>query len=359
MILNNSTNCNVGVVTGSYNCWGGGYATFRVANTNGSTYCEGVHSRNSGRGFFSVSGSHDCTVGWVDIATTTSQCIFLEDATNTHVLCGVVSGGNPNCQEVRTSGCSINVEGCGGSNCGGSSTTNGTINGTYSIIASHSDKALDTYDWGTTDGTNIAQWSYWGGEAQQFNISTVDGIWHKITPVIATSKAFDVNEISTADGANIQIWEYWSGYGQQFRFQSAGTGVWRIINRNSEKCLDVEGASSSDGANVIQWTCISGATNQMFELINMKSADDNIIDPPKAELIIYPNPASDILTLNIPENLPINSIAIYNNLGKKLNVVNNLSIGVNQIDIYNLQPGIYLIQFLGLEDINPQLFFKD
>lgn len=146
---------------------------------------------------------------------------------------------------------------------------NGYISGTYAIIASHSGKALDVYDWGTSNGTNIGQWTYWGGECQQFYIEPVDGIWHRITPVIATTKSFDVYNISSENCADITIWEYWEGYNQQFRFQSAGTGVWRIINRNSDKCIDIEGASTEDGANAIQYTCTSGSANQMFELIDM------------------------------------------------------------------------------------------
>jgi hypothetical protein len=111
VLLNNSSNCNVGVVRGTNNCPNAGYATFRVANTNGKTYCAGVYSRNSGRGFFSVTGSHDCTIGWVDIANTYSQGIFLEDATNTVIQSGTVSGGNPNVQHVRCSNVKTIVNG--------------------------------------------------------------------------------------------------------------------------------------------------------------------------------------------------------------------------------------------------------
>jgi hypothetical protein len=114
LLLNDSTDCNVGVVTGTGNCTdvsNGGYATFRVANTNGSTYVEGVYSRNSGRGFFSVSGSHDCTIGWVDIANSTLQGIFLQDATNTYVNSGTVSNGNPNVQHKNCSSVKTSVNG--------------------------------------------------------------------------------------------------------------------------------------------------------------------------------------------------------------------------------------------------------
>ena len=63
------------------------------------------------------------------------------------------------------------------------------------------------------------------------------------------------------------LWDYWGSSNQQFRFQSAGSGKWRIINRNSELCADVENRSAANGANLAQWECIAGNDNQVFELI--------------------------------------------------------------------------------------------
>jgi hypothetical protein len=112
VLLNQSKNGSVGTVTGNYNCNGGGYATFRVANNNGpNVTCAKVYSRNSGRGFFSVSGSNGTTVTTVDIANNTSHGIFLEDASNTRVNGGTVSNCRPNVQHVRTSSCTTQVNG--------------------------------------------------------------------------------------------------------------------------------------------------------------------------------------------------------------------------------------------------------
>ena len=112
VLLNQSKNGTVGTVTGSRNCNGGGYATFRVANNNGpNVTCAKVYARNSGRGFFSVSGSNGTTVTTVDIASCTSHGIFLEDASNTKVNGGTVSSCNPNVQHVRTSSCTTKVNG--------------------------------------------------------------------------------------------------------------------------------------------------------------------------------------------------------------------------------------------------------
>jgi hypothetical protein len=115
VLLNQSKNGTVGTVTGTNNSTTGsttGYATFRVANNNGpNVVCAKVYSRGSGRGFFSVTGSNGCTVNTVDIANTAIQGILLQNATNTKVLGGTVTGGNPNVQHQTTSGCSTKVNG--------------------------------------------------------------------------------------------------------------------------------------------------------------------------------------------------------------------------------------------------------
>jgi hypothetical protein len=112
----------------------------------------------------------------------------------------------------------------------------------------------------------MRQWSWINNSCQKFIVTRVDDVWHRISPANASDKAFDVNSFSTADGANLMLWTYAGGHNQQFRFQSAGSGRYRIINRNSEKCLDIAGASTADGANLYQWQCVANSTNQMFTL---------------------------------------------------------------------------------------------
>ena len=140
------------------------------------------------------------------------------------------------------------------------------MSGTYRITPVHSDKAVDVTNCNTANTTNVQQFSWLNTDCQKFVITPVDGIWHRISPLIAPTKGLDIASNSTAAGANIQIYDYWGGSNQQFRFQSAGTGKWRIIPRHSELCMDVSGNSAADGRSIIQWTCNAGAENQMFEL---------------------------------------------------------------------------------------------
>lgn len=187
------------------------------------------------------------------------------NAVNLSKISFVINGSNgtPRIAEFEV----YNGYTAGGSSSGGSSSqTNSTVNGVYRLTPVHSGKAIDVAGCGTGNVTNIQQWTWLNNDCQKFQITSVDGIWHRISPVNAPAQGFDVNALSTAPGANIQTYEYWGGTNQQFRFQVAGNGKWRIIPRNSELCLDVSSNSAADGQNIVQWTCLAGAENQQFWL---------------------------------------------------------------------------------------------
>lgn len=146
---------------------------------------------------------------------------------------------------------------------------NAIINGTYSLIVTHNGKALDASNWGTTDATNITQNEYWGGDPQKFIITPVDGIWHRITPVIAPDEALDVSGCrSDADTLRYQ-----GDACQQFRFAEVGDGTYQIIARGNNMSLDVEDFSQENAANV-KLLANTDTTNQTFTLL--RHADSRI-----------------------------------------------------------------------------------
>jgi len=266
LILNNSRNGTVGRVEGEYNNQGGGYATFRVANDNGpNVQVDSVYSRYSGRGFFSVSGSHGTTIDHVDIEATTSHGIFLEDAHDTHVLSGRVTDGSPNCQWVRTESSTVRVSGCDPLGSGGGAPP--LVQGSYSIIPAHSGLPLDVAQCSRRNGTQIRQWNPINNDCQFFEIQPVnpDG-WHRISSANSPAQGFDVAEFSEENGANIVLWDYQGTENQQFRFQDVGGGQWQIINRHTGLCLDIAARSDEAGGNLIQWTCSADSENQRFYL---------------------------------------------------------------------------------------------
>jgi hypothetical protein len=225
-----------------------------------------------------------------------------------------------------------------------------TFTGVYSFVAQHSGKAIDTYNFGTSNGTNIVQWNYWGGDPQKYEVSHLGDGWHRISPAIATDQSIDVSGVSLNDGANIHTWAYLGGNNQQWRFENAGSGYWKIIARHSEKCLEVAGASTTDGANVQQWTCIPGAQNQAFNVIEHSRTKKAVISGSDGkaarDVKIFPNPATNgNFSVNIEGNGAY-TMTIYCYDGKKVYEAGNLSSGIQKIST-GLKKGIYLVKING------------
>lgn len=127
-----------------------------------------------------------------------------------------------------------------------------SLTGTYWLENVYSGKALDVEAAGTTNGTNVQQWSSNGTGAQQWTVEeNSDGTYRLIN--VNSGKALDVEASSTQNGGNVHQWDYVGGANQKWEITEISDGVYELTNVNSGKLLDVEGPSTSDGANVHQW----------------------------------------------------------------------------------------------------------
>lgn len=102
LLLQKTTNAQVGLVDGDNVATGTGYATFRMANENGRTsdggydtnvYVDKVVSRGGGRGIFCVSQSGGAEIANVDLADNGNNAILIENCYNLSILDGTVDGG--------------------------------------------------------------------------------------------------------------------------------------------------------------------------------------------------------------------------------------------------------------------------
>lgn len=212
------------------------------------------------------------------------------------------------------------------------------INGTYALVAMHSNKAVSVENQSATNGTNIVQNTYQvGDDTQSFIIKNEGGIWHSIKPTINNTISLDVFEVSADNGANINLWQYHGGFGQQFSFMLDKSGGYRIINRNSNRCLDVQNAWHDDGANILQWGCFAVAPQQTFKLINL--TDVGVDEVKNSAVKIVPNPSSGSFTLYA--NTHGAQVEVFNGQGQKV-FSSLVSFGKNQIDI-SLLPGLYFL----------------
>lgn len=91
----------------------GGYAGYRLANSNNGTQLTGtVAAVDCGRGFFSLSGSQNGSVNRVEADSCNDVGIWIQDTPNTTVESGFVIN-TPDCKWVSGSGSYANVT-CGG-----------------------------------------------------------------------------------------------------------------------------------------------------------------------------------------------------------------------------------------------------
>lgn len=106
LLIQNSRNGWVGTVDGDNVATGTGYATFRMANTNGKTasggyatniWVDNVISRGGGRGVFCVSQSGGVVIKNVDLANNGNNAVLIENCYNVSIRGGTVNGGG----EVR------------------------------------------------------------------------------------------------------------------------------------------------------------------------------------------------------------------------------------------------------------------
>ncbi|MDO5576462.1 MAG: hypothetical protein Q4F84_05235, partial [Fibrobacter sp.] len=99
LILNDSRNVKIGYINSYRSPASGGYAGFRTANSNGpNVVVDTLITVDCGRGYFSVSKSRGTTIKYVNISGSTTHGMLIQNASDVHILSGVV--WNNNCNEA-------------------------------------------------------------------------------------------------------------------------------------------------------------------------------------------------------------------------------------------------------------------
>jgi hypothetical protein len=95
------------------------------------------------------------------------------------------------------------------------------------------------------------------------------------------------------------------------------------------------------GAGVNQW-----GKNRFELILNGKATtgvNENTTNVESTTLSVYPNPATDVLNISLSNGTAIETVNIYNISGK---LVNNSKLNGNQIDISQLNNGVYMLEVL-------------
>ena len=78
----------------------------------------------------------------------------------------------------------------------------------------------------------------------------------------------------------------------------------------------------------------------------------------QGEIFIHPNPANDLITINLPEDEQF-KVAIHNSLGQQLQIPIKLNDDGIQVDTHQLETGVYFIQVVGKQlTVVEKIFIK-
>lgn len=140
-------------------------------------------------------------------------------------------------------------------------------NGYYNIISQANGLYVDiSGGLSNNDGTNIQLFYDNGTDAQQFKftpINIIDEDSYQIQSTINSRKVLDVSGGSQDNYANIQLWDYSRVPQQSFKFQAISNEEYTIIADHSNKALDVQNGGTEPGTNVDQYEQ-NGTENQKW-----------------------------------------------------------------------------------------------
>jgi pectate lyase len=114
----------------------------------------------------------------------------------------------------------------------------------------------------------VRQWSNTSAQCQQFRFESAGSGYYRIV-ARHSGKAIDLWEWNTGDGADFKQWPIGSGYNQQFSVTTSGDYV-SFVNRHSGKTLEIWEWSTADGGRLSQFSATGGA-NQQWKLAKVGS----------------------------------------------------------------------------------------
>jgi beta-glucanase (GH16 family) len=118
----------------------------------------------------------------------------------------------------------------------------------------HPGSCMDARAAGTSDGTQIQEWTCNGSGAQSYRLDDAgNGVFYIVNT--NANKCVDVSARGTANGTKIQLWDCNQSPAQTFVSTDAGNGFVNFINTNSNKCLDVQADNPNDGTIVQLYDC--------------------------------------------------------------------------------------------------------
>lgn len=346
VLLNDSENVTIDAIY-AYDCsYGGSYAGFRQANSNGKTWVGFLYARRCGRGFYSVSGSNNCTVDRVDIADcSTSGASVSNTSHDVYINSGTITNSNVNVDIwndawnvcMRVNGGSYG-DACGSGGGGGGASY-------YQLRNRGTGLYLDGMG-RTTNGEACGQYANTSHENAQWEMIS-NGSYYQLRN--RGTGLFLDGMGRTSNGSDVGQWANTTHVNSQWSLQQYSGNYYRLQNRGTGLYLDGMGRTTN-GSAAGQWANTT-SVNAQWELIlvsgsgvlNSRNNEELKVFEVNNELKVYPNPASDVLNISLPSEAENGAKVQLVDAAGKVVLESAYSGAGLELDIASISAGFYIL----------------
>lgn len=248
--------------------------------------------------------------------------------------------------------------------------------GVYQIINANSGKVLSS----NGADNHVSQWTNWGFASQQWSFSAYNSDNYLAIVNRNTQQVLEIGGGGdlTQPGRTANLWGNWGGQNQQWALLDVNDShvltlaeardgrLCKIYNRLSGKVLEIGGNGSElydEDRAANQWYDWGGANQQWYiqyvsanRTTNPTKVTTAAREAKKVELSIYPNPAHDLLTVNLGSAVEPTGVSVTDVRGSATSARYQ---GHGNVDISNLAPGLYIVSVQNGQHVYHQKFIKE
>lgn len=140
--------------------------------------------------------------------------------------------------------------------------------------------------------------------------------------------------------------EYWIAAFPNVIGAPTASGRWNWLGSASSSTANLPmliDPSDLFGAGATNWTSIEGLIGESFPAFGWTLTGTEVVginENVAGMVSIYPNPTSDIVNIKVPSSIEVTNVALFDVLGKKVNVSYSNSV----VNTANLAAGIYMLK---------------
>ncbi|MCX7743894.1 MAG: ASPIC/UnbV domain-containing protein [Flavobacteriales bacterium] len=156
--------------------------------------------------------------------------------------------------------------------------------------------------------------------------------------------SFNSSSTNLGTGDTLSLFDSSTNNPTQWQWNISPATGWQFVNGTTSNSQNPQIVFSNPGNYTIQLTVSNDCSSEVSSPTSVNVYSTAGIDDIESDfdVVTYPNPASNLITISINSNLTIKQLKIYNTLGSELfsEICNNSSIS---IDVSWLNSGYYLI----------------